>query len=67
MLPGFAASKSSEEEECHLHLASCFTAGPAPTRSSFLTLHDPRVIANFLNECCAHRSVLLEGTLGVQH
>ena len=35
---------------------------------SFFTLHDPRVIANFLHECFAHRSRLLEGILGVpQH
>ena len=42
--------------------------GPAPTLSSFFTLHDPRVIAKFLHECFAHRSRLLEGILGVpQH
>ena len=41
--------------------------GPAPTVSCF-TLHEPRVIAKFLHEFFAHRSVLLEGTLGVlQH
>ena len=48
-----------------------FTAifwGPAPTLSSFFTLHDPRVIAKFLHECFAHRSRMLEGLLGVpQH
>ena len=41
-----------------------FTAifwGPAPTLSSFFTLHDPRVIAKFLHECFTHRSMLLEG------
>ena len=42
--------------------------GPTPTLSSFFTLHDPRVIAKFLHECFAHRSLLLEGVLGVpQH
>ena len=42
--------------------------GPAPTLSSFFTLHDPRVIAKFLHECFAHRSRLLEGILRVpQH
>ena len=48
-----------------------FTAifwGPAPALSSFFTLHDHRVIAKFLHECFAHRSMLLEGVLGVpQH
>ena len=42
--------------------------GPAPTLSSFFTLHDPRVIAKFLHECFACMSMLLEGVLGVpQH
>lgn len=41
---------------------------PAPTMSSFFALHDPRVIAKFLHECFAHRSMLLEDVLGVpQH
>ena len=48
-----------------------FTAifwGPAPTLSTFFTLHDPRVIAKFLHEYFAHRSILLEGVLGMpQH
>ena len=48
-----------------------FTAifwGPAPTLSSFFTLHDHRVIAKFLQEWFAHRFLLLEGALGVpQH
>ena len=48
-----------------------FTAifwGPAPTLSSFFTLRDHRVIAKFLQECFAQRSMLLEGVLGVpQH
>ena len=34
--------------------------GPAPTLSSFFALHDPRVIAKFLQECFAHRSTLLD-------
>ena len=34
--------------------------GPAPTLSSFFTLHDHGVIAKFLHECFAHRSMLLE-------
>ena len=34
--------------------------GPAPTLSSFFTLYDHRVIAKFLHECFAHRSMLLE-------
>ena len=46
-----------------------FTAifwGPAPPLPSFFTLHDPRVI--FLQECFAHRAMLLEDTLqGLQH
>ena len=33
---------------------------PAPTLSSFFTLHDHRVIAKFLHKCFAHRSKLLE-------
>ena len=42
--------------------------GPAPTMSSFFALHDPRVIAKFLHEYFAHRSMLLEEVLGVpQH
>ena len=42
--------------------------GPAPTLSSFFTLHDHRVIAKFLHECFAHRSMLLESVLEVpQH
>ncbi|KAL3132548.1 hypothetical protein ABBQ32_14236 [Trebouxia sp. C0010 RCD-2024] len=48
-----------------------FTAifwGPAPSLSSFFTLHDPRVIAKLLHECFAHRSMLLEDLLAVpQH
>ena len=39
-----------------------FTAifwGPAPTLSSFFTLHDHKVIAKFLHECFTHRSMLL--------
>ena len=36
--------------------------------SSFFALHDPRIIAKFLHECFAHRSMLLEDVLGVpQH
>ena len=45
-----------------------FTAifwGPAPTLSSFFTLHDHRDIAKFLHECFALRSMLLDGVLGV--
>ena len=42
--------------------------GPAPTLYSFFTLHDHRVIAKFLHECFALRSMLLEGVAGVpQH
>ena len=40
-----------------------FTAifwGPAPTLSCFFSLHDPWVIAKFLHECFALRSMLLE-------
>ena len=48
-----------------------FTAifwGSAPTLSSFFTLHDHKVIAKFLHEFFTHRSMLLEGVLGVpQH
>ena len=32
--------------------------GPAPTLSSFLTLHDPKVMARFLKECFEHRNWL---------
>ena len=45
-----------------------FTAifwGPAPTLSSFFTLHDHKVIAKFLHECFTHRSMFLEGVLQV--
>ena len=44
--------------------------GPAPTLSSFFTLHDHRVNAKVLvfHECFAYRCVLLEGVVGVpQH
>ena len=72
------ASDTTEDEhhfvfDCpaYCSIRDIYTAifwGPAPTLSSFFTLHDPRVIAKFLHECFAHRSRLLEGILGVpQH
>ena len=39
--------------------------GPAPTLSSFFTLHAHRVIAKFLHECFANRSMLPEGVFRV--
>ena len=68
---------SDTAEDAHHFLFDCpayravrdrFTAifwGPAPTVSSFFILHGPRVIAKFFHECFAHKSMLLEGTLGV--
>ena len=48
--------------------STAFFGGPAPTLSSFFTLHDHRVIAKFLHECFALRSMLLEGNVEVpQH
>ena len=73
----FCATDIAEDEhhfvfECpaYCSIRDRFTAifwGPAPrpTLSSFFTLHDHRVVAKFLQECFAHRSMLLEGDLGV--
>ena len=72
------ASDTAEDEhhlvfDCPAYcpLRDRFTAifwGPAPTLSSFFTLHDHRVIAKVLHECVAPRSMLLEGVVGVlQH
>ena len=42
--------------------------GPAPSLSSFFTLHDPKVIAKFFASMFALRAMLLDGTLeGPQH
>jgi len=38
--------------------------GPAPTLSSFFTLHDPKVIARFLRECFEHRNTLVATQTG---
>ena len=38
--------------------------GPAPTLSSFFTLHDPKVIARFLRECFEHRNTLIATQTG---
>ncbi len=38
--------------------------GPAPTLSSFFTLHDPKVIARFLRECFEHRITLVAAQSG---
>ena len=70
------ASDTAEDEHqlclTALHMAQSGTlpfSGDQPLPlSSFFTLHDHRVIAKFLHECFAHRSMLLQGVLGVsQH
>ncbi len=38
--------------------------GPAPTLSSFITLHDPKVIARFWRECFEHRNTLVAAQSG---
>ena len=38
--------------------------GPAPTLSSFFTLHDPKVIARFLGESFEHRNTLVAAQSG---
>ena len=53
------ASDTTEDEhhfvfDCPAYCSIRYTAifwGPAPTLSSFFTLHDPRVIAKLLHEC----------------
>ena len=75
--PVFATDTAEDEHhfvfDCpeYCSIRGRFTAvswGPAPTLSSCFTSHDHRVIAKFLHECFAHRSMLLEGVFGVpQH
>ena len=60
----FFATDSAEDEhhfvfDCSAYCAirNKFTSifwRPAPTLSSFFTLHDPKVIARFLRECFEH-------------
>ena len=48
----------------YCHVRNNFDAvfwGPAPTLSSFSTLHDPKVIGRFFKEFFAHRNTLLTG------
>ena len=61
-------TKEEEDEEFYnlpseyCSIRERFTAifwGPAPTLSSFFTLHDHKVIAKFLLECFTRRSMLL--------
>ncbi len=70
----FCASGSAEDEhhfvfDCPAYCAirNKFTNifwGPAPTLSSFYTLHDPKVIARFLRECFEHRNTLVATQTG---
>ena len=70
----FCASGSAEDEhhfvfDCPAYCAirNKFTNmfwGPAPTLSSFFTLHDPKVIARFLRECFEHRNTLVATQTG---
>ena len=53
---------------CSIRDRYCHFLGTSLTLSSFFTLHDHRVIAKFLHESFAVRSMLLEGVVGVpQH
>ena len=68
------ASDSAEDEhhfvfDCPAYCAirNKFTNifwGPAPTLSSFFTLHDPKVIARFLKGCFEHRNTLVAAQTG---
>ena len=68
----FFASGSAEDEyhfvfDCPAYRAikNRFTNifwGPAPTLSSFFTLHSPKVIAGFLRECFEYRNTLVAQT-----
>ncbi len=70
----FCASGSAEDEhhfvfDCPAYCAirNKFTNifwGPAPTLSSFFTLHDPKVIGRFLRECFEHRNTLVATQTG---
>ncbi len=70
----FCDSGSAEDEhhfvfDCRAYCAirNRFTNifwGPAPTLSSFFTLHDPKVIARFLRECFEHRNTLVAAQSG---
>ena len=70
----FCASGSAEDEhhfvfDCPAYCAirNKFTNifwGPAPTLSSFFTLHDPKAIARFLRECFEHRNTLVATQTG---
>jgi len=70
----FCASGSAEDEhhfvfDCPAHcvIRNRFTNifwSPAPTLSSFFTLHDPQVIARFLKECFEHRNTLVAAQTG---
>ncbi len=65
----FCASGSAEDEHHFVFDCPAYCAirnrltnifwGPAPTLSSFCTLHDPKVIARFLRECSEHRNTLV--------
>ncbi len=68
----FCASGSAEDKrqfDCPAYCAirNKFTNifwGPAPTLSSFFTLHDPKVKARFLRECFEHRNTLVATQTG---
>jgi len=70
----FCVSGSAEDEhqfvfDCPAYCAirNRFTNifwGPAPTSSSFFTLHDPKVIVKFLRECFEHRNSLVAAQSG---
>ena len=70
----FCASGSAEDEhhfvfDCPAYCAirNKFTNifwGPAPTLSSFFTVHDPKVIARFLRECFEHGNTLVATQTG---
>ena len=66
-LRGTMISGEEEEEDYKfwplgLRIVNRFTNvfwGPAPTMSSFVAVHDPKVIARVLRECFEHRNTLM--------
>ena len=70
----FCTSGSAEDEHHFVFDCPAYCAirnrstnifwGPAPTLSSFFTLHDPKVIASLLRECFEHRNTLMAAQTG---
>ncbi len=64
-VPKLCVNNSVQQKKCAIR--NRFTNifwGPAPTLSSFFTLHDPKVIARFLRECFEHRNTLVAAQSG---